>query len=217
MITYKDQEELFTLISKRLRRDVTCYAFGGNAMMYYGYKEETKDVDVVFETEEERTEFCRVLRELGYTETSAITIYVPEKLRDKSKPIVMKRDEGRFDLFVKKIFKTVLSQSMKENLFATHEFRGDGVFIVNVLRKEHLVLLKGITDRKNDFDDIRTIMEKEKDFDWEFLIKEIGWQFEHGDSWVLLDMERTMQELKKVTFIPEKWFKELYKIGKGKT
>ncbi len=213
MITYNDQEELFTLISKRLRHDVTCYAFGGNAMMYYGYKEETKDVDIVFDTEEERIEFCRVLRELGYTETSAITIYVPEKLRDKSKPIVMKRDDGRFDLFVKKIFKTVLSPSMKEHLFATHEFRGGKVFTVKVLRKEHLMLLKGITDRKNDFDDILTIIEKEKDFDWEFLIKEIGWQFEHGDSWILLDMERTMQGLKKVAFIPEKWFKALYKIA----
>ena len=218
MITNKDQEELFTLISKLLTRDVTCYAFGGNAMMYYGYKDETKDVDILFETEEERTEFGNILKELGYTETSPITIYIPEKLKDRRKPLMFKHDNGgRFDLFVEKIFQTLLSPQMKEDLFAVHEFKGKHTLLVKVLHKEHIVLLKSVTNRENDFRDIRTIISQDKDFNWQYLIEEVSWQYEHGDGWVLLDVEKMMQELKEYVFIPEKWFKGLYGIGKKKS
>ncbi|MBI2146666.1 hypothetical protein HYU22_04975 [Candidatus Woesearchaeota archaeon] len=218
MITNKDQEELFTLISKLLTQDVTGYAFGGNAMMYYGYKDETKDVDILFETEEERSEFFRILRDLGYKETSPITIYIPEKLKDKRKPLMFKHDNGgRFDLFVEKIFQTLLSPQMKENVFAVHEFKGKHTLLVKVLRKEHIVLLKAVTDRENDFRDIRTIISQDKSFDWQYFIEEVRWQYGHGDGWVLLGVEKTMQELKEYVFIPEKWFKELYEIGKMKS
>ena len=81
MITYQDQENLFNLIARIIQADVTCYAFGGNAMMFYGYKEDTKDVDVLFEQEEERAEFIRALENIGYRETSLLKIYVPEKLQ----------------------------------------------------------------------------------------------------------------------------------------
>ena len=215
MITNTDQDELFMLISKRLTRDVICYAFGGNAMMYYGYKDETKDVDILFETEEERVEFFRILKELGYKETSPITIYVSEKLKDKRKPLMFKHDDGgRFDLFVEKIFQTLLSPQMRENVFAIHEFKGKHALLVRVLRKEHIMLLKAVTDRENDFRDIRTIISQDKNFDWQYFLAEVRWQFEHGDGWVLLEVEKMMRELKKYVFIPEKWFKELYGIRK---
>ena len=38
MISTKDQEELFELISKYMDEDIECYALGGTAMMFYGYK-----------------------------------------------------------------------------------------------------------------------------------------------------------------------------------
>ena len=52
-----------------------------------------------------------------------------------------------FDLFVIKIFKTLLSPKMKEDLFAVHEFNNKANLKVNILRKEQIVLLKGITER----------------------------------------------------------------------
>ncbi len=217
MLTTQNQEELFTLISKGLHRKLVCYAFGGNAMMYYGYKDETKDVDILFEQEEERTEFRRRLEELGYKETSPVTIYIPEKLRDKNRPLMLVRDDGgRFDLFVQKIFHTLLSPSMKENVFAVHEFRGQQTLSVKVLRKEHIVILKAVTSRENDFRDILTIISREKNFDWPFLLEEVRWQHAHGDGWVLLDVEEMMKRLKEYVFIPERWFKELYAVGKRK-
>lgn len=218
MLTHKDQLDLFALVAKNLTKDIECYAFGGNAMMFYGYKEETKDVDLLFEEENHRQEFIRAISLLGYVETSPITIYIPEKLRDPHHPLMYKRGESRFDLFVKKIFKTLLSSNMKENVFAVHEFNGKYNLKIKVLRKEYLTILKAVTSRDKDFEDILLILQKEKDFDWEYLIDEVLWQYEHGDSWVLLDMEKVMQELKKYIFIEEKYFKQLYKaLKKGKS
>ena len=214
MITYKDQMDLFTLISKKIKKDIECCAFGGAAMMFYGYKDETKDVDIIFENEEERREFINAIEEIGYTEWAPFDIYVPEKLKNKYKPLVFKLGDGRFDLFVKKIFRTAISPKMKEDVFAVHDFKNEHNLRVRVFRKEHIVLLKAVTERKNDFDDIRTIVEKEKNFDWQYFIDEVLWQTEHGDPWVLFDAEKTLRELKKYTFMEEKYLKRLYDVKK---
>ena len=211
MINHQDQLSLFTLIAKNLEADVTCYAFGGTAMMFYGYKDETKDVDLLFENAEERTNFIYAIKRLGYSETSAVTIYVPEKFRDDNKPLVFKKGDGeRFDLFTKQIFHTVISPTMKEDMYAVHEFKGTYTLIIKVLRREHIVLLKAITERKNDFDDIQKILQKTKDFDWDYFTEEALWQYNNGDQWVLLDTERTLRELRKYTLIEKKHLDKIY-------
>ena len=213
MVTYDDQMELFKLISENTTRDIECWAFGGNAMMFYGYKDETKDVDILFDLEKDRAEFIKALEKLGFWETGLRNIYVPEKLRDKHKPVMYSRYDIRFDLFVKKVFKTAISPKMREDLYAVHEFKGKHTLKVNVIRKEFIALLKAVTERQNDFDDIRTIIEKDKRFDWQHMIDEAIWQHKHGDSLVLLDVEKMIKELKKYVFIEHKYLKQLYEAG----
>lgn len=211
MITANDQLDLFRLISNQISKDIICYAFGGTAMMFYGYKDETKDVDLLFEEEEDRKEFVKAIEKLGFERSDPIRVYIPEKLRDKNRPLMFKRDEIRFDLFVNKIFKTQISPTMHEDLYAVHEFKGNKNLTIKVLRKEHIVFLKTITERDKDLEDILTILKKEKNFDWQYMINEAIWQHEHGDSWALLDTEKTLKELKKYFFIEEKYFKQIYK------
>ena len=74
-------------------------------------------------------------------------------------------------------------------------------------------MLKGVTERDKDFEDILTIIRKDKDFDWQYFIDEVIWQFNHGDKWVLIDVEKMMKELKKYIFIEEKYFKQIYKAA----
>src|SRR3989344_1227570 len=210
MITMEDQTKLFNLISKSIQQDVECYAFGGTAMMFYGYKDETKDIDILFEKEEQREEFRWVLHLLGYTETSPFKIYIPEKLREKNTPAMYRRDDSRFDLFVKKIFKTLLSPSMAEDVFAVHEFKDKHTFRIKVFRKEHIVMLKAVTERQNDFDDIKKITMRDKNFNWQYLIDETIWQYQHGDSWVLSDVEKMLAELREYIFVEEKYTKQLH-------
>ena len=85
MINYDDQMELFRLISKNIAGDIECWAFGGNAMMFYGYKDETKDIDLLFDREADRAAFINAIEKLGFVEGSLRNIYIPEKLRDKYK------------------------------------------------------------------------------------------------------------------------------------
>ncbi len=59
MITYNDQMNIFKLISKDIKIDIVCYAFGGTAMMFFGYKDDTKDIDLLFEDDSSRNEFIR--------------------------------------------------------------------------------------------------------------------------------------------------------------
>lgn len=214
MVTHKDQLDLFKLISQKINKDTQCYAFGGNAMMFYGYKDETKDIDLLFGNESEKKEFISAIEKLGFEETSALKIYIPEKLKQKHKPLMFSKDDFRFDIFTKKIFRTQLSSRMEQDLYAIHEFKDKNTLKIKVLRKEHLVLLKAITERDRDFEDIITILSKEKDFEWQYLIDEVIWQHQHGDKWAILDMEKTMQELKEYILIQEKYFKQLYKSQK---
>ncbi|MBI2147630.1 hypothetical protein HYU19_04090 [Candidatus Woesearchaeota archaeon] len=217
MLSANDQLQLFKIISTKISRDISCYAFGGNAMMFYGFKDETKDVDLLFEHEEDRQEFIKALRSLGFEEKSVLThIYIPEKLRDPHRPLMYIRDDTRFDLFVKKIFKTLLSPRMKEDVYAVHEFKEKHLLKVRVFRSEIIVMLKSVTERTNDFDDIRTIASRNVAFDWQYLIDEAIWQYQHGDSWVIIDMEKTLQELKKYVFVEEKYLQQLYAVVKQK-
>src|SRR3989338_9206941 len=215
MITYGDQAELFTLIGKRLREDITCWAFGGTAMMFYGFKDDTKDIDLLFEDEKSREAFMTVLKEMGFEEFSPLGIYIPEKLRDRHKPLMLQKGGARFDLFFGKIFRTLLSPRMKEDKYAVHDFKGNRLFRVNVLRTEHIVLLKSVTSRDKDFEDIVTIVRKDKHFDWQHLVNEAVWQHEHGDSWALLDIEKMMRELKQYALIEKKYFDQIYAAHGG--
>ncbi len=208
---------LFRLVSRNIKKDVSCFAFGGTAMMFYGYKDDTKDIDLLFEDEASRQEFISAIKMLGFEETSPMKIYIPEKLREKHRPLMFKREDNRFDLFVKKIFKTQTSPKMKEDLYAVHEFKGKNTLKIKVLRKEHIVQLKAITGREKDFEDIITIMKKDKSFDWQYLIDETVWQAEKGDSWAIIDMEKMMQELKEYCFIEDKYFRQLRKAQINKT
>jgi len=215
MITHNDQLKLFEIISKNISKNIECYAFGGTAMMFYGYKDETKDIDLFFNKINDRKEFIKSIDKLGFNETSPITVYIPEKLRDPNRPLMFKNEDTRFDLFSNKIFKTVISPSMKDDLFAVHEFRGNFVLKVNVFRSEHIVLLKSVTERQNDFDDIKMILGKNKDFNWKYFMDEVEWQFKNGNDWILLDVEKMMKELKEYIFIDSKYMKMLYKIHDG--
>ena len=79
MITYNDQMSLFKLIASNIKKNIECYAFGGTAMMFYGYKDTTKDIDLLFEAETLRKEFINAIEFLGFTESSPFKIYIHEK------------------------------------------------------------------------------------------------------------------------------------------
>ncbi|MBR9700557.1 hypothetical protein GOV11_01695 [Candidatus Woesearchaeota archaeon] len=205
MIDTKDQEDLFKLISRYLKKDVTCYAIGGTAMMFYGYKTTTKDIDLVFPNKKYRDEFIRAIRELGYKEQSLKTIYDERRRARRDRPLIYTRGDERFDLFIGCVFGFVLPEDME--IVQRHDFPEH--LTLQILPVEYLVLLKAITRRATDHEDILTILKVEKTLDWDSII-DYAISQKKQNPWILVDLEETLQKLKKVTFIKDKHFKKIY-------
>ena len=203
MINVKDQEDLFRLIADYLEKDLSCIAIGGTAMMFSGYKTTTKDIDLVFKDSNDRDIFIKAISELGYKEKSLLNVYDEKRRELKSKPKMFSRGDERFDLFVKEVFGFEVNQDIVQRA----DFLGKKELIIQIIGKEDLVLLKAVTSREKDLEDIETIIKIEKNIDWSYIIEEV---IKQNNQWFILDLEETMQKLKKITFIPEKFFKRLH-------
>lgn len=207
MINTEDQEQLFKLIADYLKKDVVCVAIGGTAMMFMGYKSATKDIDLVFDTAIERDVFIAAIEELGYKEKALADVYDGKRKKHTGKPRMYARGDEQFDLFVKDVFGYAISTT--DEFTERRDYLGKNEFTIHLLTKEDLIVLKAITRREKDHEDIETIIRIEKDIDWDLVIEKAIAQAKNN-AWLLIDLEKTLQELKNITFIPSKHFKTIY-------
>ena len=210
MINLEQQNELFKLIGEILKNKLECYVIGGSAMMYYGMKGNTKDIDLVFEHEKDREKIIQVLKNLGYNERGikVVSVIYPKK---KNTPILLERDDSRVDLFVNKIISTVLSDSMKDRINSIYEY---GNFIIKVLAPEDLIITKCATERAGDRLDAVEIMKRAK-IDWEVIIKESVFQAEVTPYLFPVFLFDFLYELKEdlKADVPKKVLNEIRKIS----
>ncbi len=212
MISTKDQEELFKLIAEYLQQNITCIAIGGTAMMFSQYKTTTKDIDLVFKTTKERNIFIKAIEQLGYKEKAIGNTYDEKRKQHKGKPIMYTRGDERFDLFVENIFGYKIEFN-QEQIIERRDFLGKKELTLFVPSKEELILLKAITGREKDYEDIETILEIEKTVDWEKIVEHAIAQKEKN-TWILIDLEETLQQLKKKHFIKQEIFEKIYHAQK---
>src|SRR3989338_679447 len=210
MINLEQQNELFKLIGEILKNKLECYVIGGSAMMYYGMKGNTKDIDLVFEHEKDREKIIQILKNLGYNERGikVVSVIYPKK---KNTPILLERDDSRVDLFVNKIISTVLSDSMKDRINSIYEY---GNFIIKVLAPEDLIITKCATERAGDRLDAVEIMKRAK-IDWEVIIKESVFQAEVTPYLFPVFLFDFLYELKEdlKADVPKKVLDEIRKIS----
>jgi hypothetical protein len=207
MIDTKDQEYLFKLIADYLKSDIECIAIGGTAMMFYGYKTTTKDIDLVFKNNIDRKTFIGAIEELGYKQSSLKFIYNKKILNNKNKPLIYTRGDERFDLFVKDVFGFEIDF---KKFSQRHDFIGKKELIILTALKEDILILKSVTNRDKDYEDIETIAKIEKDLNWNYILNEaIKKSVNH--PWILIDLEEKMQKLKNVIFIKKEYFDKIYK------
>ena len=222
MINVKEQQDLLLDISRELKKKMIIYAVGGTAMMFHGLKDATKDIDLVFISEEERREFKRAAMELGYNLFSSISVYGTKP----NQPIMLARGkerEERFDLFVKEVIHFIFSEEMIKRANATYEF--DVNLTVKIANPHDLILMKCATDRIKDKEDVIDIINKTK-IDWEIIINEALNQIKLGkeravfylgtfiDDLVKLKVNIPVEVQKKIWHLLEKQIKEKNKKGK---
>lgn len=177
MITFDDQLELLRLIGESLKKRIECFVIGGGAMMFYGAKEETKDVDLVFMDKKDLLKVREALYDLGFEERKRVITIFKRYEEAENKPIMMVgKNEDRFDLFCKEIITFKMSDSIFERVKETHEF---GNLIIKIVSPEDIILLKCATEREKDRYDALSLMEK-FDINWDIIIGESVHQTEIG-------------------------------------
>ena len=211
MIGLKEQNQFFTLIGEKLKRKIECYVIGGSAMLYYGMKNATKDVDLVFIFVEERAEIIRILREIGFNDRGIKIemIYV----KKKNVPVLLQREETRVDLFFEKIITTKLTDSMKERVTQIYDF---GNFTVKVIAPEDIIFLKCATERAGDRIDVASIMGI-VNVNWKIVVDEAVQQTKIGEHLFPVYLFDFLYELKEdlKAEIPRKVLDDVRKIAEG--
>jgi len=191
MINFEDQLDLFKIIGKELKTKLECIAIGGTAMMFYGFKNATKDVDLVFLNRKDLNEVKEALYNSGFKEKDNIKIFENYELIEK-KPIMMEGKETRFDLFCKEIICFNMSETIVNRIKEIHEFDN---LIIKIVSPEDIILLKCATEREKDRDDAAEIIKK-YNINWEIIIKEALHQTELDKPLFIVFLYEFLLELK---------------------
>ncbi|MDO8741330.1 MAG: nucleotidyltransferase [Candidatus Woesearchaeota archaeon] len=211
MINITGQNELFNLLGAKLDEKAECLAIGGSAMMFYGAKTETKDVDLVFLNKKPFELVKIALYEIGFNEKKNVKIIFPHYEIAKNKPIMMEGRDTRFNLFLNEVISLKISDSILSRVKETHEF---GNLIIKIISPEDIIMLKCATEREKDRDDAASLIEK-FNIDWNVIMKESVHQTEIGDYIFPVYLFDFLYELKndfKIE-IPEDVIRKTMKIG----
>ena len=203
MTDLKEQEDIFNLIGSNLKRKIKCFVIGGSAMLYYKLKDATKDIDIVLLSENDRNYVLKIMKKLGYAERSPKILYINKK----NVPILLQREQNRFDLFNKTIINLRFSDDMVYRSNIVYEYAN---LIVNVVSPEYIIILKCATDRAGDRLDAVSII-RNTNVNWDILLQESINQMTLVGDVIPLNLYQFLLELKEdlKVEIPDDFLKKL--------
>ncbi|MBI2657203.1 nucleotidyltransferase [Candidatus Woesearchaeota archaeon] len=175
MINLEEQISLFKIIGSQLKSRVECIAIGGSAMMFYGAKAATKDVDLVFLKKEDLDAAKNILYNSGFDERKNIKGIFRED-EAAGKPVMMDGKDTRFDLFLNEVIGFKVHEKTIERLREVHEF---GNFMVKTASPEDVLMMKGCTERERDRDDAAELIRK-FNINWSVILDEVSKQAKIG-------------------------------------
>ena len=213
MITFDEQVDFFRIIGKELKLRVVCYVIGGSAMMFYGAKVNTKDVDLVFLEESELESVKKALYNMGFDEKQSVVKIFRRYEKARNTPVMMIGRENRFDLFLREIITMKMSENIVERAKQVHEFDN---FIVKVIAPEYIFLLKSATEREKDRADALSLIQRFK-LDWKIIVEESMHQTKLGQHLFPVYLFDFLYELKEdlKAEIPAQVLKDVRKMAKG--
>ncbi len=171
-------EEELKNIDGKMEDEVDFYMLGGGAMSFIGLKAATKDVDGVVKTREEFDLLKTALNRSMYDEIEVTEVYK----RMKSRQFLQNEEGFRFDLFLKRIASgLILSNGMISRAEEKISLKNLKIFIMS---PEDIFILKSITSRERDREDMNILFTQGLDFD--MIKKEIIWQSKRSNdkAWI---------------------------------
>ena len=109
-------EKLLEYIGKRLNHEVEALLIGGNAMVFYGLRGQTKDMDIVFFNKSDIAAITQIIKSHPLFRKSKITKEYPYKidkeLTKAGEPTVIGDiNLPRFDLFYNSVFSVEVDET----------------------------------------------------------------------------------------------------------
>lgn len=206
-IGVKEQEEIFKLIGRTLKKRVECYVVGGTAMMFLGLKEVTKDIDIVFKEKEAYEEIKKTLINLGAKEPKT-KIINPEKVSS-----VLSLGNARFDLFYDYLISFKLTESIAERVIEAHEFSN---LTVKVISPEDIILFKSFANREGDRIDVANLLKK-VNINWNVILEEAQEQTKNSEYFFSVYLYDFIMELKEDfrVEVPKDFMRNLKKVSEN--
>ncbi len=211
MININNQEILFNEIGRKLPKKLIAYSIGGTAMMLLGLKGETKDIDLVFDNEIDRSLFIKILEEMNFRKDERLVI--ENYGLKKNTPEILRLGSGdfMFDLFLKKIVTSFFSDGMKERARHTYEFGGN--FVIKAADPHDILIMKSVTSRLKDLEDIIEIVKKTS-INWEIIVLEAEEQVRLGNETAIMGLGEKLEKLanQKIINVPKDVHAKIWKL-----
>jgi hypothetical protein len=163
--------ELFEELSNYLSSDITIYLIGGENLRIKGFKQSTKDCDIVVTNEESFSTIVEAFKRMGYRSTydkirpkSLVRIEPSITLRHSMKPTV--------DIFTISIARRLYISETIRKRAKLEDFVGSYRLTLGILKNEDVFLLKCVTSRELDLEDMISIV-RDPVFEWDIVWKEL--------------------------------------------
>ena len=196
---------LFVELDKITDSQVNIYLLGGGALLYYGIKPETKDIDLVCLTKD-YFDVYSAFKKIGFY----IKIPSKEYLR-KNISEILTREDFRIDLFNIKVCGNL---SLTESIINRSKMILDLEHIkLYCFSLEDIFVFKSITEREGDIFDLENIIKK--GINWDTIYSEILLQIKEHDKnvWITYFVERLETLIDKGFDIPI--YKESRKLAES--
>lgn len=211
MINVNAQEALFNEIGRALPKKLSVYCIGGTAMMLRGLKGETQDIDIVFDKESDRDIFIETLKKLKFREDEKRVIETYGL--KKNTPSILRLESGDFifDLFLNKIISSVFSDGIKKRANQTHEFGGN--LVIKVADPSDILIIKSVTGRIKDNEDIISIIKNNK-LNWDIILEEAKEQVKLGNETAIVGLGERLDKLtnQKAISVPKPITDKIWKL-----
>jgi hypothetical protein len=134
---------------------ISVYMVGGGAMALRGEKDATRDIDLILESQDEADEVKRSFEQLGFE----VNARHPAECRSMVDVDILSKPTGlRADLFVGKVCNMLrFSEGMKNRATLVDEL---GNIVLYICSREDIFLLKSVTERTRDLDDMLALFRR---------------------------------------------------------
>lgn len=208
-------ESLLDYIGKKLKHETEGLLIGGNAMIFYGLREQTKDMDIVLFDKKDIAAITQIVKTHPLFKKSKIVKKLPyevkpELLKKGEPTIIQDTDIPRFDLFYRYVFSIDVSDIFNE---CKRSVRFD-LLKLKLVQPEHLIFLKGVTGRPIDQDDIGRIINA-LEIEWKHFLEFVKKYYKKDKKvvWLLLDnLYEINEKQSKKKIIPEFVLEEIAKL-----